>query len=258
MAGLYSGRADIALLGRTCSASEIQAFEWIFRYQPTQVEVMTGSLDQPGKSAAPVFFVHQDNPLTELSPTQLAAILGGGSSDIHTWGQLGVKGEWANQPINLYLPDTTSGTGKFLQQALLKGGKAMNWDHLTEFGDCEKFQNPTHDAGTQAISSLVADRFGLALANLACATPVVRPLALRTDPTGPAVTATRASVAGRQYPLARSVVACVNRRPDAPLDPRVRDFLEFVLGQEGQRAIEASGYLPLTSANVSEQLLKLK
>ena len=35
MAGLYTGEADIALLGRTATASELQAFEWVFRHPPT-------------------------------------------------------------------------------------------------------------------------------------------------------------------------------------------------------------------------------
>ena len=34
MAGLYTGRADIALMGREATASEVQAFEWIYRYKP--------------------------------------------------------------------------------------------------------------------------------------------------------------------------------------------------------------------------------
>ncbi|MDB6128461.1 MAG: hypothetical protein JWM35_2357 [Verrucomicrobia bacterium] len=258
IAGLDTGRADVALMGRSCSASEIQAFEWIFRYKPMQVEVMTGSLDQPGKSAAPVFFVHRENPLTELSVAQLAAVLRGGSGGVRTWGELGAKGEWASQPINLYLPDTTSNTGKFLQQALLDGSKTMNWEHLTEFNDREKFQNPTHDAGAQAIGALAKDRFGLGVANMAFDSPQVRALALRSTAGGSAIAPTRASLASRDYPLARAAVAVVNQRPDAPLPPRVREFLAYVLNNEGQRAVEPNGYLPLTPANVSEQLRKLK
>jgi phosphate transport system substrate-binding protein len=34
MAGLYTGEADIALLGRTATPSELQAFEWVFRHPP--------------------------------------------------------------------------------------------------------------------------------------------------------------------------------------------------------------------------------
>src|SRR5215831_13425947 len=47
MAGLYSGVADIALLGREATSSEVMAFEWVFRYKPMGIEVATGSLDVP-------------------------------------------------------------------------------------------------------------------------------------------------------------------------------------------------------------------
>ena len=258
MAGLYTGKADLALLGRSCSASEIQAFEWIFRYKPTQVEVMTGSFDQPGKSAALVVFVHLDNPLGELTSKQLAAVLRGGAGSVRSWGELGVKGEWASQPIHLYVPDTISNTGKFLQQALLDGSKTMNWEHMTEFNDREKFQDPTHDASAQAIAALSADRFGLAVANMAFASPRVRALALRGPANAAAIAPTRASVASREYLLARAAVVVVNQRPDAPLAVLTREFLDYVLSAEGQNAVEPGGYLPLTSRTISDQLAKLK
>jgi hypothetical protein len=39
MAGLYTGEADIALLGRPATASELQAFEWVFRRPPTCLRI---------------------------------------------------------------------------------------------------------------------------------------------------------------------------------------------------------------------------
>lgn len=39
MAGLYTGEADIALLGRPATASEVQAFEWVFRHPPTCLQI---------------------------------------------------------------------------------------------------------------------------------------------------------------------------------------------------------------------------
>ena len=39
MAGLYTGEADIAVLGRPATASELQAFEWVFRRPPTCLQI---------------------------------------------------------------------------------------------------------------------------------------------------------------------------------------------------------------------------
>jgi phosphate transport system substrate-binding protein len=39
MAGLYTGEADVALLGRAATDSEVQAFEWVFRHPPRCLEI---------------------------------------------------------------------------------------------------------------------------------------------------------------------------------------------------------------------------
>ena len=49
MAGLYTGEADVALLGRPATDSELQAFEWVFRRPPMCTEIAAGS-NMPGKT----------------------------------------------------------------------------------------------------------------------------------------------------------------------------------------------------------------
>ena len=100
MAGLYSGVADIALLGREATASEVMAFEWVFRYKPLGIEAATGSLGVPGKTFAVGVFVNKQNPLSKLTLTQLDAIFDSehrrGSRNLSTWGDLGLTVEWFN------------------------------------------------------------------------------------------------------------------------------------------------------------------
>lgn len=256
MAALYSSRADLTLLGRAPTASEIQAFEWIFRYKPAQVEIMTGSLDHAGKSPAPVVFVHRDNPLASLTLAQLEAVFGTehrlGPANIRTWGQLGLTGEWADRPITLYAPDAMSGTGRFFRHVVLNDSRMMNWAQLSEFNDTAP-TGGTHDAGRQIIAALAHDRYGLAVASLGFANGLVRPVALA------GVMATRDSLSTRVYPLTRAVLACYNRKPSAPTDPLVAEFLRYILSREGQRQIAPeAGYLPLAADWSAEQLQKLK
>lgn len=52
MAGLYTGEADLALLGRPATASELQAFEWVFRHPPTCTEITLSGTEAPSLSAA--------------------------------------------------------------------------------------------------------------------------------------------------------------------------------------------------------------
>ena len=256
MAALYTGKADLALLGRAPTPSEIQAFEWIFHYRPVQVEILTGSLDQAGRSPAPVLFVHRDNPLARLSLAQLDAIFGtehrSEQADIRTWGQLGLTGEWADKPLHLYGPDAMSGTGRFHRHVVLNDSRMMNWDQLTEFNDTGIPLQATHDAGRQILAALARDRYGLAVANLGFATPAVRALPVEGIP------ATRSSLMIRRYPLTRAVVACSNRPPGQAIDPVTGEFLRYILSPAGQQQIGlADGYLPLTDALAAEQLRKL-
>ena len=47
--------------------------------------------------------------------------------------------------------------------------------------------------------------------------------------------------------------------PGQKMDPMVKEFLRFILSQEGQVEVQRDGkYLPLTAAMVREQLKKLE
>jgi phosphate transport system substrate-binding protein len=256
MAALYTGQADVALIGRDATANEVKAFEWIFRYQPVRIEVATGSLGAAAHSPALVVFVHRDNPLAQMTLPQLDAIFGaerrrGAPAGLRTWGDLGLKGEWATQPVNLYVADADTGTGRYFQEAALGDSRKMAWPRLREFeGD---------NSGEKIRAALAADRFGLAVANLDPADARVKPLALAATAEAPLVRATTGNLIARTYPLTRAVVAYVNCPPGAPLDPKVREFLRHVLGAEGQAAIGRGGaYLPLADPAAAAESAKLR
>jgi phosphate transport system substrate-binding protein len=257
VAGLYTGFADLAVLGRECTAFESKAFEWIFRYPPAQVQIMTGSLGQAGQSPALVAFVHRDNPLAQLTLVQLDAIfgherLGGARNSIRTWGDLGLPGEWADKSINLYTHDTESGTGRFFRRAVLRDSAKMNWEHLTEFKE--------PNAGRRILEALAADKAGLAVAGAPGeSVPQVKALALARAPGDEAIAASRESLISRRYPLTRALYACFNRPPSTSLAAGLNEFLRYVLSQEGQQdAVEGTGYLPLSPQSARQQLQELE
>lgn len=262
MAGLYTGQADIALLGREATESEVKAFEWVFRHKPTPVEILTGSIDRAGRSPALVVFVHRDNPIERLDLAQLEAIFGQehrhAPNNIRTWGQLGLEGEWADQPIRLYAPMAESGTGRFFRANVLGGSNKMNWDHLTEFDDPVRPGGASDESGWRILDALAQDRYGLAVSNLQFVPPAVKPVALRILTGGDYRSATRTTLIDRQYPLTRSVYAYINRPDGGPIDPQVGLFLEYVLSAAGQAAVaEDGGYLPLNPALLTAQRKKL-
>jgi phosphate transport system substrate-binding protein len=50
----------------------------------------------------------------------------------------------------------------------------------------------------------------------------------------------------------------IHREPGKPVEPRVKEFLRYILSREGQQAVVKDGsYLPLTAELIREQLKKL-
>ncbi len=77
-------------------------------------------------------------------------------------------------------------------------------------------------------------------------------------PDSSAVPLTADNVSNRSYPLIRDAYIYVNKPPGRALDPKVREFIRFVLSREGQQIIQKAGvYSPLPAAYIREQLKKL-
>ena len=264
MPALYLGLADLALFSRELITTDKDGFNHVMNYEPLRIELGTGSLDQPGKATALALFVQSENPLARLTLTQVDAIFSalrrrGAPAVIRTWGQLGLTGEWADKPVNLYADDTQSMTGLFFQHAALQDSRMMNWEHFTEFQDLRHPDGTTSSAAEQSMAALRADRYGLSISNLHHLDALVKPLALAVKDSGPYITPTKESLMARTYPLTRTIFACANQQPGRPLDPKVRDFLRFVLSLEGQQVLAQEGSsLPLTAENAAGQLKKLE
>jgi len=76
---------------------------------------------------------------------------------------------------------------------------------------------------------------------------------------GPAVGLTADNVANRSYPLTRDAFIYINQAPGRELDPKVREFLRFVLSRDGQEIIAKGGIFTALPANeVRAQLSKLQ
>jgi phosphate transport system substrate-binding protein len=272
MGALTTGKADIALLGREAAPQEVKGFEWIYRYRPSAIEVLNGSLDQPGCSPALAVLVHRSNPVSSLTMGQLDVLFsadpsGVGKESLRSWDQLGLSGAWAEQTIHLYSPETETGTGVFFRNAALGGTRKLNWERLTEVEDSTGPGAPPHDAGRKLAALVAMDPSGIAVAPLSAPLPAnVHVVALAIRGREAAVLPTRESLVARRYPLGRVVRAYVNAAPEKPLDPKmarpldrgVAEFLRYVLSAEGQEAAAADGrYLPLGSEAIA-QLTRLR
>ena len=259
---LYAGVGDIAIRGEEIFPFEVAAFQRVMGFPPFGIEIATGSLDVQNMDYAQVFFVHKDNPISKLTLAQLDAILGEehrrGLENIRTWGELGLQGDWADQPIHLYGWALDDDFTTYLQGAVLNGSHRWNC-RLKEFRRITRADGSVIDAGQQILDALATDPYGIAVSNLRYGNSRVKPLALAADSGLGYFEPTKENLIERKYPLTRIIPAFINRAPNQPIAAKVKEFLRYILSREGQQDIvREGGYLPLSAEAAREQLRRLE
>lgn len=238
----------------------------------------TGSFDVRGWTFALGVFVHKDNPIAKLTLEQLDGIFGaerdGGwngltwdtnvareaDKNIRTWGQLGLTGEWADKPIHVYGYNFKYHFTDEIDKKVLKGSGKWN-EKLRAYSNVagQKADGSLTGAGELMMNDLGKDRYGIAYTGMPFMTPETKSVALAGDAAGPYVPLTLANVQNRSYPLTRDVYYYFKGEKGKPIDPKVKEFLRYVLSREGQEAIQQDGkYLPLTAEAARAQLQKLE
>src|SRR6202171_5079790 len=274
--GLYSGQVDIGA-SRHITFDEILTFQRIFSYYPIEIPMVTGSFDVPGWAPADTIVVNKENPITRLTFDQLDGIFGGergggwdGTSwntnaargpekNIRTWGQLGLTGEWKNKPINVYGRPLKYHQQLHIERLIFKGGDKWN-EKLREYAHDESPTGEQKVSTQSLLEDLSKDKYGIAYSNLGYpAQTKVKYLAVAEKEGGPYVQMTIETIQNRTYPLFAEEYLYINRKPAQPVDPKVKEFLQYVLSQEGQQEVMRDGkFLPLTAAVVREQRKKLE
>ena len=242
--GLYTGAADMALMERAPTAIELDAYQPIFKRDPFEISIATGSLDVADHAAALVIFVNGDNPLRHLTLIQLDAVFDAdhrrSPTSVRTWGELGLTGEWARHPINAYIPAIESDASQYFEKAVMGGSQKWSAD-LHEFRDLRIPDGGTIDTGQQIADALAKDRYGIAIATLPLKNPGVRPLALAQQEGGTYYDPTRETVAQRKYPLTRTVSIFINHAEGQPIAPNLKEYLHYLLSGSGQLDITSDG-----------------
>jgi phosphate transport system substrate-binding protein len=238
---LIEGTAQIGPMSRAMKKSEIEAFEKKYGFKPTRIGVALDSL---------AVYVNKDNPVDSLSLQQLDAIFsrtrrGGYGEDIVTWGQAGLKGSWAGQPISLYGRNSASGTyGYFKDHALFKG------DY--------KAQVKEQPGSASVVLSVTEDRAGIGYSGIGYRTSGVKAISLSEKDGAPAYGPSYENVLAGKYPLGRMLYLYVAKKPNKPLPKLVEEFLKYVLSKEGQEIVVKDGYLPLPAKVVEDQLVGIR
>ena len=221
------GSSLLILTAREFTADEAKAFQVKFGYMPMRIPVCMD---------ANIVFVNKNNPITSISMEQLDAIysdsrLGGAKSPALTWGDLGLRGEWAKLPIHAYTRGPGTATHTSIKEKVLLNGTYQSGVL-------------TRDDAAALAEAVMTDQSSIAISTMASwyfANKILPVTPFRGDD---ARFPSQDNVTTSRYPMPRLYYAYLNRTPGKPLPPLTYELIHFLLTQEGQNAVADSGLLP--------------
>ena len=272
---LYFDLADIGI-NHEPSFYDYLAHVRLKGFEPAGFEAFTGAYDIVGWQNQLVIIVNKDNPVTKITMKQLDGIFGsardggwsgatwrpelkrGPEGDIRTWGQMGLTGEWASRRVTVFGYSLRYATALEFSNKVLQASDKWNGD-LHAFANIRRANGTTYLEADQIFDEVRKDPGAIGYARYHGGFPKdVKILAVGASDAGPFVLPSLETVQDRSYPLWGGQELWVSAKPGARMDPKVREFIRFVLSREGQELVQKDGkYLPLTAHVVREQLKKL-
>jgi len=237
---LIEGTAQFGPMSRPMKGAETDAFEKKFGYKPAEFRVAVDAL---------AVFVHKDNPIECLTLPQVDAIFsktrkGGNAVEIRTWGEVGLTGDWAAQPISLYGRNSASGTyGYFKEVALFDG----------DYKDSVKEQ----PGSSTVVQGVASDRFGIGYSGVGYKTADVRAVPIAATAGEKCFEASAENAYSGEYPISRFLYVYLNKAPNTALDPLRGEFVRFVYSKQGQEGVVKDGYFPVPATIAAEDRAKL-
>jgi phosphate transport system substrate-binding protein len=214
IAALINGTTDLAQASRPMKDDERSSAQKARGSEIVETAVALDSL---------AVFVHETNPVKELTLQQLADVYTG---KVRSWKEIGGQ----DSPIVLYGRESSSGTYDYFKEHVL---------NKADFSP--KVQTLQ---GTAAIvNSVSRDVNGIGYGGIAY-DKGVRALALKKDAASSAVAPSEATVADGTYALSRKLYFySVSGSPE-----RVSAFVQWTLTPAAQELVKTVGYFPLRDA----------
>jgi phosphate transport system substrate-binding protein len=194
---------------------------------------------------AMALFVHRSNPIESVSPETIKAIFAARADEslpAKVWGDVGVQGELAKQPIVIYDRGPSSGSQVFISKVLLAGQKIE-----PTLKHCE--------TNSAICSSIAANPAGVGFADIHYEHPDVRRVPLVVQ--GQVVQANDRSVLAGKYPIVRPLMLVLDKA-QLSSDAKLREsILRYVLSRDGQAHVMRYGFFPLDPGFVHQELNEL-
>jgi phosphate transport system substrate-binding protein len=269
-AGLLTGQADVAI-ARRMTWVDLLSYQRKFGRDPLVIRGMTGWFVNPPF----VISVNRENPVRNLTLAQIDGIFGaerdggwkgtswdpslarGPEKNIRTWGQLGLKGSWTQKQIDPYGYNLAYLFAPRFSEDIL--GNSNKWnEHLRQFTIYASKDGQLVSVDQQMADAVAANPASIAYyAPGRGINPKTRPVPIELAD-GRLVTATIDAVRDHLYPFTDSMWFYASRSASGQVDPKVREFLRFILSREGQEVVnQDTTMLPLTAALAAQELKKI-
>jgi phosphate transport system substrate-binding protein len=211
-AALQNQQTDLANASRKIKAKEIEACFKAFGKRPTEYKVALDGLS---------VYVHESNPVKQLSIDQLKSIFTG---KIRNWKEVGGQ----DLPITIYSRENSSGTYEFFKENVLGG---------TDFASSAQAM-----PGTSVLLQSVANDTKAIGYGGAAYGQGAKHIMVSKETGGEAVEPTEANILSQKYPIWRYLYIYVNPALDKGA---VQKYLNWIRSAEGQAVVKDVGYFPL-------------
>lgn len=223
IAALINGTVDIANCSRKMEAMELEKAKKNTGKEPQEFLVGYDAL---------AIYVHKDNPLEEISMQQLAEIYGE-KGQFTRWSQLGVQMPGgASDEIIVVSRQSNSGTYHYFREAVL--GKKRDF----RLGSIDMH-------GSKDVVELVSRTpSAIGYSGMGYATPHVKMVKICRQIGEPPFAPNIENTLKGLYPVSRPLFMYTLGQPSG----HIREYLDWILMDEGQKIVAATGYVPLKSS----------
>jgi len=211
ISALINGTTDICNASRPMKPSERDKLKQ--RYGSPGVEIKAA---RDGLAV----YVNEASPVTELSIEQIRGVYTG---RITNWKELGGP----DQRIIVYGRENNSGTYVYFKDFVLEGA-----DYAASMQSMP---------GTSAVVNAVAkDRAGIGYGGAAYGKGI-REVKVKAEAGGTGYAPTLENIRSGNYPVTRFLYMYVKNRPTGAL----KEYIDWILGDEGQKIVNEVGYFPI-------------
>ena len=211
IAALINGTTDICEASRPMKQSEKEKLRDRFNSLGVEIPVARDGL---------AIYVHETNPLTELTLDQIKDIYTG---KITNWKEVGGP----DAQIILYSRENNSGTYVYFKDNVLKGA---------DFAP----QAQTLPGTAAVVNAVSKDKLGIGYGGAAYGKGI-KFLKVKKDAKSEGIEPTLDNVRSGKYPISRFLYWYTRNKPTGD----VKKLVDFILSEQGQEVVSKVGYFPV-------------